>query len=272
MGTDKPQAAQGAWPSGSARPRLVLGMVLLILGVGDLLFMNVVLLPRVLAVEAVTSPRPAVGGSPASESSTLAGPEAGPAPQALAVAPTPSAASSPVEIPAPPTAPAAAPVAPVQPVQPSAPAPPPAVAAAPAPAPQARPPVTGEPSALAPADSEPAPSRARAAPSFAPLFFDSNSTWLSPAAGQTLTKLAALMKSDSTLRVELGGHTDDFGPERFNRMLSLKRAERVRARMEDLGVERARVDVKGYGSDQPVDSEPTAKARARNRRVEITFN
>jgi outer membrane protein OmpA-like peptidoglycan-associated protein len=87
-----------------------------------------------------------------------------------------------------------------------------------------------------------------------------------------LTELAALMKSDSTLRVALEGHTDDYGPERFNQVLSLKRAERVRARLEDLGVGPARIDIKGYGSDQPLDTETTAKARARNRRVEITFN
>ena len=80
------------------------------------------------------------------------------------------------------------------------------------------------------------------------------------------------MKSDSTLRVELDGHTDDFGPERFNQMLSLKRARRARAWLVDQGIGRARIDIKAYGSQQPVEVERSAKARARNRRVEITLS
>jgi outer membrane protein OmpA-like peptidoglycan-associated protein len=106
---------------------------------------------------------------------------------------------------------------------------------------------------------------------FSPLLFAPNSAWLSPQADKSLAKLAALLKKDSTLRVRIHGHTDEFGPERFNELLSLKRAEQVRARLQDQGIGEERVDIKGFGSQQPADTSRTIKARARNRRVEITL-
>ena len=268
MGTAEPQAVQDARSSGFARWRLVLGGVLLALGVGDLLYMNIVLLPRVFVVEAVATHRPVVGGSPGSESSALAGSTS----QVLAIAPALPSTSSRVEDSAPPSRDTSAPAAPVTTVPASAPAPGLVVAMAPSTSPSARLPPTSKPSVPAGTPPSPIPSHERSAPSFPPLLFSINSAWLSPAAGQTLASLATLLKSDSTLRVTLEGHTDDSGPERFNQVLSMKRAERVRARLEDMGVDRARIDIKGHGSDQPVDTEHTAKARARNRRVEIFLN
>jgi len=103
------------------------------------------------------------------------------------------------------------------------------------------------------------------------LLFSPNSAWLSPQSNQSLAKLAVLLKKEPTLRVRLDGHTDDFGPERFNQVLSLKRAQQAREHLLGQGIVQARIDVKGYGSQQPADSERTAKARARNRRVEIIF-
>lgn len=207
---DETRIAPMPRPSGAARLRLVLGVVLLILGLGDLLFMNVVLLPQVLAVETPSPSRP-MGNS------TLAEPPTRPAvaPQVAQPSPTPD------EQPAP---------------------------------------------AATPAQPE------RATPSFAPLLFYRNSAWLSPESEKVLSKLAVLLKADSTLRVKLDGHTDEFGPERFNQVLSTKRAERARARLQDLGIARARIDIKGYASEQPADTEDTPQARARNRRVEIKLN
>jgi outer membrane protein OmpA-like peptidoglycan-associated protein len=248
---DKTQVAPIPRISRSARPRFVLGWVLLILGLGDVLFMGVVLLPQVLAVETGSPSRPVVNNLPA-EPPAQVGPEAGP-----------TVAREPMV--APPAAPASAPAALVPAEQPAAE---PARSAA---SPQAARPSLArvEPPAAGPA-MVPSP-RERAAPSFTPLHFYVDSAWLSAEAVETLSKVAAALKADSTLRVTLGGHTDDFGPERLNQVLSLKRAERARERLQVLGIGQARIDIKGFGSEQPADTEHTAQARARNRRVEITL-
>lgn len=248
---DKTQVAPIPRTLRSARPRLVLGLVLLILGLGDVLFMGVVLLPQVLAVETGSPSRPVVNNAPA-EPPAQVGPEAGSTvAQELVVAP--------------PAAPASAPAVPVPAKQPAA-----------EPTRSAASPQVAQPSLARVEPPAAGPSmipstRERTTPSFAPLHFYVDSAWLSPKAEETLSKLAAALKADSTLRVTLGGHTDDFGPERLNQVLSMKRAERARARLEVLGIGRARIDIKGFGSEQPADTEHTAKARARNRRVEITL-
>lgn len=226
---DETQVTPMPRASGSARPRLVLGVALLILGLGDLVFMTIVLLPRVLAGETLSLSSPMVNSTPSP-------PPAGGGQEAAPTAPAPTGQPA-AE---PPIRPKAAP----QVAQPS--------------------PTADEPPVPAPSD--------RDTPGFPPLLFYRNSAWLSPEAKKALSKLAVLLKADSTLRVKLDGHTDDFGPERFNQVLSMKRAERARAQLEDLGIARARVDIKAYGSEQPVDTARTPQACARNRRVEIKLN
>ena len=71
-------------------------------------------------------------------------------------------------------------------------------------------------------------------------------------------------------QVEIEGHADATGPEKYNADLSLRRARAVRDFLvEELGIERSALSVVAYGELYPAASNETAEGRAANRRVEF---
>ncbi len=121
-------------------------------------------------------------------------------------------------------------LAPVLSVPPAATGPSSQVAFAPPPAPEQTPPPPAEPAPVAPAPAPPTPApptmAESSAPTFPNLLFARNTSWLSPAARETLARLAATLAEQPSRRVVIGGHTDNSGPEELNRALSLERARR----------------------------------------------
>ena len=78
------------------------------------------------------------------------------------------------------------------------------------------------------------------------------------------------MKQDASLKLELDGHSDVVGMERYNKSLSIKRAERVKSAMVKGGIAANRIMVKGFGSDKPLATNDQEKeGRELNRRVEF---
>lgn len=69
---------------------------------------------------------------------------------------------------------------------------------------------------------------------------------------------------------EIGGHTDNQGSERYNKRLSLQRAESVRQFLIKRGVPAALLRAGGYGGAKPVVSNESELGREQNRRIEIT--
>lgn len=65
------------------------------------------------------------------------------------------------------------------------------------------------------------------------------------------------------------GHTDRVGAVPFNDALSLRRAERVRDELVNVGIAADRVRVAGRGEREPLVPTADEVAEARNRRVEI---
>jgi hypothetical protein len=68
---------------------------------------------------------------------------------------------------------------------------------------------------------------------------------------------------------EVGGHTDNQGSDAANLKLSLERASSVRAALTAAGLPDNMLQVKGYGSQQPVASNETPYGRFKNRRIEF---
>jgi OOP family OmpA-OmpF porin len=79
------------------------------------------------------------------------------------------------------------------------------------------------------------------------------------------------MQDNPTIKVEVQGHTDSVGNDRFNLKLSQKRAESVKAYLVKQGVSADRMVPKGYGENVPIADNRTKDGRAQNRRVEFVI-
>lgn len=84
-----------------------------------------------------------------------------------------------------------------------------------------------------------------------------------------IERIARLLAAFPNVHLQLQGHTDDSGPERLNRQLSLERANAVRDELIRVGISAKRLSVKGFGPSRPRAKEQTDEARTQNRRVEF---
>ena len=95
---------------------------------------------------------------------------------------------------------------------------------------------------------------------------------------QGATSFAVLDAVGSVLKVhkeiflvEVAGHTDNVGNADQNRQLSQKRAEAVVKYLLDKGVDKSRLQAKGYGPDKPIADNKQTAGRQKNRRVEFNI-
>ena len=84
-----------------------------------------------------------------------------------------------------------------------------------------------------------------------------------------LDHLVELMAKYPSLKVELAGHTDNVGDAASNQVLSNSRAGNVLSHLLSKGVNSGRLSAKGYGQDQPLESNDSAEGRQANRRTEL---
>jgi outer membrane protein OmpA-like peptidoglycan-associated protein len=71
------------------------------------------------------------------------------------------------------------------------------------------------------------------------------------------------------VNIEVAGHTDNKGSDKYNMRLSQERAEAVRNYLISKGIAADRLTAKGYGESQPVADNATDEGRFKNRRVEL---
>lgn len=91
---------------------------------------------------------------------------------------------------------------------------------------------------------------------------------LLPPALPELDGLAAFLKENPKVKVEIGGHTDDVGNDDDNQRLSQNRAESVANYLISKDIAKERLSFKGYGESQPIAPNTSAAGRLQNRRVE----
>lgn len=101
------------------------------------------------------------------------------------------------------------------------------------------------------------------------IFFDVNKFDLKPASQIELDKLVQLLNENPSLKIEIGGHTDNAGKPADNQTLSNNRAKAVVNYLTSKGVAAARLVAKGYGETKPVTDNTTEEGRAKNRRTEM---
>lgn len=69
--------------------------------------------------------------------------------------------------------------------------------------------------------------------------------------------------------VEVLGHTSNAGYAEPNKILSVARAEKVKAYLVEKGIEEARIKTYGYGGDKPIASNDNPAGRQQNERIDI---
>lgn len=105
------------------------------------------------------------------------------------------------------------------------------------------------------------------------LLFDYDSSELRPVAIESLAKLAELIQRNPQSDFLIEGHTDSFGSDEYNLLLSARRAESVRAWLvESMNIPSARIETRGLGKSRLiVPAGGTIEEQAINRRVEIVI-
>ncbi len=92
-----------------------------------------------------------------------------------------------------------------------------------------------------------------------------------PASDDLLQQVAAVLKEHTELtNIEIQGHTDNRGNAGYNQTLSQRRATSVVKWLTTRGgLDAARLSPKGYGKDQPIETNDSEEGRQKNRRVQF---
>jgi len=101
------------------------------------------------------------------------------------------------------------------------------------------------------------------------VFFDTDSFNLRPESDVELQKIVQFLSVNTTLSVEIQGHTDNVGNAQYNLDLSTKRALSVYSYLKVNGVQPSRLQYKGFGMQVPISDNTSPEGRAKNRRTEM---
>lgn len=101
------------------------------------------------------------------------------------------------------------------------------------------------------------------------IYFETDSFRILPESEPELKKLVTFLTENSTLQVEVQGHTDDTGSAEKNLELSEKRAQSVVSFLVENGIEKSRLKWTGYGENHPVAANDNPEGRRLNRRTTI---
>lgn len=94
-------------------------------------------------------------------------------------------------------------------------------------------------------------------------------TALKPDALAELDKVVQLMKSKKNLNIAIQAHTDSSGGAKQNEALSQKRADAVTKYLIEKGIDKKRINSKGYGEKYPKATNGTVEGRRINRRIDV---
>lgn len=138
--------------------------------------------------------------------------------------------------------------------------------AAPAPAPA---PVAQAPKA-APPPPPPPPPMPEPTRNFL-VFFDWDKSDITAEAAAILREAAATAKKIGPVRIIATGHADRSGPAKYNMGLSDRRAQAVKAALQNLGIDPATIATFARGETDPLVATPDGVREPQNRRVEIVI-
>lgn len=99
------------------------------------------------------------------------------------------------------------------------------------------------------------------------VFFSEGSAELGSRARRALEAQATWLVRHPTLTITIEGHADDSGSGSYNHEISEQRAEAVRRRLIELGVDQARVRRIGFGRERLIADCADSDCAAQNRRA-----
>jgi OmpA-OmpF porin, OOP family len=109
------------------------------------------------------------------------------------------------------------------------------------------------------------------------VFYDFNKANLRTESYPSLDKVVAMLNEHPSMIIEISAHTDNVGTEAYNQKLSEARARSVVAYLVSKGIDKSRLQSKGYGSTRPIapnkneDGSDNPQGRQANRRTEFTI-
>jgi len=101
------------------------------------------------------------------------------------------------------------------------------------------------------------------------VYFEFDKTELLPYSFAELNKIYAILEQYPNMKIEISGHTDNIGTERYNQALSEARAKAVLEYLYEKGIALNRMRYIGYGSKVSIADNNLPDGRQLNRRVEI---
>ncbi len=102
------------------------------------------------------------------------------------------------------------------------------------------------------------------------VLFRFNSSELNPQFSKKLDSLLQKLQTAKFVSLEIAGHTDDRGTDKYNKTLSLNRATTVQQYLVSKRLAgRDKITVAGFGEQFPRATNTTPQGRLQNRRVEI---
>jgi OOP family OmpA-OmpF porin len=100
--------------------------------------------------------------------------------------------------------------------------------------------------------------------------FDFDKSVVKPVFYPMLDEIAKIMKDNPKMTIELEGHTDSTGTDKYNQGLSERRANAIKkALIERTMADADRLKAVGYGESKPIMTNKTKEGRAKNRRVDL---
>jgi OOP family OmpA-OmpF porin len=84
-----------------------------------------------------------------------------------------------------------------------------------------------------------------------------------------LLQIAQILKDDPR-NIVINGHTDNTGVAQDNKLLSMARAEKIKAYLVSQGVDTSRINTAGFGDEKPVADNNSDAGKAKNRRIEFS--
>ena len=101
------------------------------------------------------------------------------------------------------------------------------------------------------------------------IFFDTDKFNLKSESMVELEKLIQFINANPTVKIEIGGHTDNTGDVKKNQLLSSNRAKSVFEYLVSKQIPANRLAYKGYAETQPIADNKTPEGKQKNRRTEF---